>query len=197
VEEERGPKVHRPLCVLREQTGAAKCLRRPLAASALDVATVPAPPHTRRGSEHALGRVRLGVDEPRDPKVHRPLCVLREQTGTAKCLRRPLSASALDVATVPAPPHTRRRPEHSLSRVRLGVDEPRGQKVHRPLCVLREQTGAAKFLRRPLTASVLDVATVPAPSHTRRRPEHSLGGVRLRGGKGAGPKSPPATVCAA
>jgi hypothetical protein len=49
--------------------------------------------------------------------------VLREQTGAAKCLRDPLAASALDVATVPAPPHTWRRPQHSLGRVRLGVDE--------------------------------------------------------------------------
>jgi hypothetical protein len=86
----------------------------------------------------------FGVDEQRDPKVHLTLCVVCDQTGPAKCLRGPLTASALDVATVPAPPHTRRRPQHSLGRVRLGVDEQRGPKVHRPLCVLREQMGAAK-----------------------------------------------------
>jgi hypothetical protein len=134
-------------CVLCDQMGPVKCLRGPLAASALDVATVPAPPHTRRRPQHSLGRVWLGMDEQRDPKVHRPLCVLCDQTGASKCLRGPLAASALDVATVPAPPHTRRRPQHSLGRVWLGVDEQRGPKVHRPLCVLREQTGAAKCLR--------------------------------------------------
>jgi hypothetical protein len=48
--------------VLRVQTGAAKCLRGPLAASALDLATVPASPHTQRGPEHSLGRNRLGLE---------------------------------------------------------------------------------------------------------------------------------------
>jgi hypothetical protein len=109
----------------------------------------------------------FGVDEQRGPKVHRTLCVLCEQTGAAKCLRVPLAASALDVATVPAPPHTRRRPQHSLGRVRLGVDEQRGPKVHRTLCVLREQTGAAKCLRGPLEASALDVGRFL--SHIKRR----------------------------
>jgi hypothetical protein len=162
-----------------------------------DVATVPAPPHTGRGPEHALGRVRLGGGGGAGPKRYRPLCVLREQTGAAKCLRVPLAASPLDVATVPAPPHTGRGPEHALGRVRLGGGRGAGPKRYRPLCVLLEQTGAAKCLRGPLAASALDVATVPSPPHTGRDPEHALGRVRLGGGGGTGPKRAPATVCAA
>ncbi len=138
-----------------------------------------------------------GVEEGRDTKVHRPLCVVREQTGAAKWLRGPLSASVMDVATVPAPPHTRRGPEHALGRVRLrggGGEGPKSPPT--TVCgVWTLETGATKCLRGPLSASALDVSTVPASPHTWRVPEHVLGRVRLRGGGGAGTKSPPTTVC--
>jgi hypothetical protein len=39
--------------------------------------------------------------------------------------------------TVPASQHTRRNPEHSLGRVRLGMEEERYPKTHRSLCVFR------------------------------------------------------------
>jgi hypothetical protein len=112
--------------VLRVQTGAAKFLRAPLPASALDLVTVPASPHTQRDPEHSLGRVRLSMEEEWSPKTHRTLCVLRVETGAAKCLRAPLPASALDLATVPASQHTQRGPEHSLGRVRLGLERASG-----------------------------------------------------------------------
>jgi hypothetical protein len=77
MEEERDPETHRSLCVLRVQTGAAKYLRDPLAASALDVVTVPSSPHTRKSPEHSLGYVRVGLEEERGPETHRPLHVLQ------------------------------------------------------------------------------------------------------------------------
>jgi len=89
----------------------------------LHLATVPSSLHTHRGPHHRLSRVRLGLEGGNGPQklTGRWVSCGRAFQSTRQ-VRTPLSASTLDLATVPVSPHTQKGKTSTLSRVQLGLE---------------------------------------------------------------------------
>ena len=70
MEEDLTPKGHQRLVCACLQTCVAKYLRVSVTVVVLHLVTVPVSPHSQRGPLHHLIRVRLGLEEDWEPKVH-------------------------------------------------------------------------------------------------------------------------------